>query len=908
MRSSAYDTSILDPTETIEQKMRDRTTNDTVNIAILNTDYATFYDSAFTTEGQYYTTTDSTITDVPNRVLEPFILKSAFAATLTSPVSYFKKVIFVLDTTFIYSKYKLLNVNSKDLDPNYARWKVDFGDGAGWRNFNPLSKSTFIISYPDTGRYDIQVAIFYCDPYPNCSQSPNKLSVTSIFILNNVDPKLPDLTYEFPNITVGLYKGCGEIIGGNYVPQKPLIIIEGIDIINSVSIPQIFEDYIKLSGSKKLGQLTQYNYDFYVVNFNDTKIDLRYNANGVIALIEFLKGIMQTNEQFVVIGESMGGVIARYALTYMETDAYKNNSNSVKPLQMHNTRLLITNDSPHQGANVPVSLQIYYKNIRSSIAYNVLKPLRWIFPLLDNDIYWNNLLKAKAVKQLLAFHVDANGPHPDRIEFMDELISMNTRTNGYPEFCKLMAFTDGLLSGQSQLRVNNTILQPEDDLIKIEITTKIIIFRFIKIDFYKDILQLKAVNISNPSNNIVESSGEYCKIKIKGCLRKLLRLQYLSFINCAITNHTNNQIFESLDITGNYDTDPAGIFPTLAVLAPGIGHGNFFAFPFEGTRYVDVNTGIVKASITTSRFIPFHYLKTREIETKLTIASLGFGFIPVQSAIDFDYYKTTNTPSNANLLSGNIQTNLFAYTPFDLISGFNYTGNNYPADVDPVAKNLNWSHGHFENTSIDNSRDTGYLCREIGNSKIYINNLDLGTRNADFTFGEIMVGVKNPHYEYTSDSPPYSLPNISYTYSRDKPFKFKEPGVVNMTYEYAYDEGENIVNEGVLNKTKTTIKLCEKSFNRAQNQITLPSIDDQSMINSYPNPFVNYIKIEDLNYSRKYLIHVYDIFGKLVYVKNILEAIDLSIYELESSPAGVYSLYIFEDENLVYRNKFIKLQ
>ena len=104
MRSAAYDTSIMEPSEIIEERMRKRSRNDTVNISILNADYATFLDDAFMNEGQYYNLTDTTINDVANRTIEPFLLKNVFVSTLTTPVSYFRKVIYRIDSSFVFSK------------------------------------------------------------------------------------------------------------------------------------------------------------------------------------------------------------------------------------------------------------------------------------------------------------------------------------------------------------------------------------------------------------------------------------------------------------------------------------------------------------------------------------------------------------------------------------------------------------------------------------------------------------------------------------------------------------------------------------------------------------------------------------------------------------------------------------
>ena len=58
-------------------------------------------------------------------------------------------------------------------------------------------------------------------------------------------------------------------------------------------------------------------------------------------------------------GYSMGGLVARYALAYMED----RNIN-------HDTRLYISVDTPHQGANVPVGLQAMFKHF-IHLSFNV---------------------------------------------------------------------------------------------------------------------------------------------------------------------------------------------------------------------------------------------------------------------------------------------------------------------------------------------------------------------------------------------------------------------------------------------------------------------------------------------------------------------------------------------------------
>lgn len=903
MRSSAYDTSIMEPSDSIELRMRKRSTNDTVNISILNADYATFLDDAFTIEGQYYYLTDSTIKDVPNRSLDPFLLQNVFVSSLTKPISYFRKVLYRIDSTFIFSKQEFLNATNRDLDPDYARWKIDFGEGKGWREFNPLRSTNFLILYPDTGAYKISIAVFYCDPYPHCNPYPSKLSQTSIYILNNAVPKDPDITYEnFSNITVGLYKGCGEMKGGVYIPQKPFIIVEGIDLLNTRSIPLLYEENIKITSSKKLGLLAEYNYDFYIVNFNNTYLDMRENAKGIVELLDYLKSIMNTNEQFVVFAESMGGIIARYALTYMENDLYTQNPNASKPSQMHNTRLYISNDAPHQGATVPASVQSFYRNTEKSTSYKVLKYANYIIPMVSNKKLWDDALNHKSVQQLLAYHIDADGPHQSRIDFMNDLISLNPQTNGYPAYTKMIAFTDGLLSGQSQLKLNNTILQPGDNLFEIDIALKLRLLKFIKVEILKEEIDLRAVDVNRPYDPInIHKTRFITKLKFKGCLRSFLRRDLGEFIKCGLTYNNSNQVIPSLNITSNYDTEAAGFFSILSIISDNTDALNFHNKFFNGSGFVDLQTGEVKSMITTSKYLPMSYLKTPEIHISLRISSQGFAFIPVHSAIDFDYYKTLNISTDYNLLQHNVQDFLLAHSPFHVISGFNYIGDKYPFKAKAANFNANWSHGYIENLSINANTLKPYLNREIGDDTLYLNNLNIGKRSADFVSKNIIVGDDNPHYSYTDGMSQFQLPKINYVYSKSNVFQFKEPSVVNLYYQDNISFGDKIIKEGALNISKTLIKPCSVSHKKIKNRI-------KEDIVVFPNPFESHIYFNNVQSNIEYEILIYNILGQIeTKNKYITTSNTIEICTEKLTTNNIYIVKLIKNGELINTYKLIKI-
>jgi len=136
-------------------------------------------------------------------------------------------------------------------------------------------------------------------------------------------------------------------------------------------------------------------YDVIIVNFptyetNGQVIDggadfIERNARTVVKLIQDVNGMLIANnstEKLSIIAPSMGGQISRYALAWME----KENLN-------HNTRLWISVDSPHLGANIPIGDQALIfllgeENVKAE------------------DLYNNSLGSIASKEQLIEFHHD----------------------------------------------------------------------------------------------------------------------------------------------------------------------------------------------------------------------------------------------------------------------------------------------------------------------------------------------------------------------------------------------------------------------------------------------------------------------------------------------------------------------
>lgn len=84
-----------------------------------------------------------------------------------------------------------------------------------------------------------------------------------------------------------------------------------------------------------------------------------YVERNGLALASYLKNTKSllvsngSNADIVIMGPSMGGLISRYALAYMDKKLAETNDATWK----HNTRLWVSFDSPHLGANIPIAAQ-----------------------------------------------------------------------------------------------------------------------------------------------------------------------------------------------------------------------------------------------------------------------------------------------------------------------------------------------------------------------------------------------------------------------------------------------------------------------------------------------------------------------------------------------------------------------
>lgn len=768
--------------------------------------------------------------------------------------------------------------------------RIDFGDGTGWHYFDVNNVSHYNAHYFSVGTQQIVVEVYL--PW----RGTIKRSIWDFHTSTAAISKPADEYLTFPGMTVGAYYPCEDM---PIEEQKVIIYLEGFDLFDLIpSMANTIEmNYHKMISSKYVEELLNFNYAFYVLNYDNSRLDLRINAMHTLNVIEYLKNkYAYNNEQFVFIGHSMGGVIGRFLLTYMESEAYQNgdfssfmtelddpqsqaylatleshgvdfkqiatmNRNDELVGQMHNIRTFITLDSPHQGASIPLGMQQLYRKAFALMPH-----------LIKYAQAFNFMLDSKAAKQLLIEHIDATPlailpnsnirytSHPHRVAFMKQLEEMGN----YPQFCKKIAYTSADLAG-SNLRThwNDDVLRwANDPIADMELTLRARIL-FVT----RNIAHLNMRINSNPNG-----SGEIFHASISKCVfsPQIYWFGILLNSNCfpvlSITDYAIN--------TKPYNTSASGYYDVGINLTPA----------GSGSQCIAQNHNIFNLFVIGSNAIS-------------NICSNGtyFGFVPLQSALD--YGNGLNLPLNHNIQAENINTKL-SRTPFDVIIGYTdgYNHNHSNEYYDPLIYNLtgqpagscqyiedmignpqlatNYQYAYYDaNLQSECEVKRSLLCLEIGDEEMYLENWPLN-RTATFSAQyNMFVNERNPYYQYPSTMAflPVQYHGI---YSKQAQFLITPSGHAHFLYgtqgnptvdagdlAFVYD---NQVSENWSSEDRP-MKICVNNYAQGKSQQT--ELEEAPIhIHLYPNPNNGDVMMLEYDFLDDSPVHldVYDVSGKKV--------------------------------------------
>lgn len=442
--NAAYDNSIFTNPDMVDKRVAGIVKAGKVPIGIFNYQFnqmdtnALAHNLISSSSGLYY--------DVAGRPRSPYWLKQV---SIISPL---------LDSvTGLQVAFQTAgNLFFQNTGRTISSLKADFGNGAGLLTIS--TNGVTIVNYTTYGTKIIRFVITYNDNTQRTTYGKIKVVqgvagttgiTTTCDRLDSVYGAIPFTDYE--NNT---YNGKGEIyyyFATNTVcngkVRKPIIVLDGFDPQNKRSIDQLYKIYLNNDNRYKFAdELRNNGFDIVVINFpvytNSLGMEVdggtEYIERNAFVLVELINKLKQeladngSTAKIKIVGPSMGGLISRYALAYME----KNN------LQ-HNTDLWISFDSPHNGANIPIGAQRFLEFFAGNGNKGAQEALDH---QLDNP----------AAKQMLLHHFKstsalAQGAPDFRDRFATALTSNGmTGSNGFPTLVRKVSIVNGSLNGALQ--------------------------------------------------------------------------------------------------------------------------------------------------------------------------------------------------------------------------------------------------------------------------------------------------------------------------------------------------------------------------------------------------------------------------------------------------------------------------
>ncbi|MFC5285336.1 T9SS type A sorting domain-containing protein [Pedobacter alpinus] len=402
---------------------------------------------------------DSMYYDVPGRSNHPYLsIHSFIASPLVDSVK-------TLSVKYDFSSNYVINIGNIALNS----LQVDFGDGNGL--INVALNDSISINYTSSGYKYLKFIANFSDNSSIITYGTVKVigepqvylkansTLTTLCSSPNTQLKFwSDLTFQGYDETTAT-KGYGEATiyyatngSCDGVIRKPIIVVDGFDPGDKQDADKLYKTYLDrdIPGTPSFATSLRANgHDIIVLNFPEYKVGTRLsngriipvsrdggadfierNARVLMTLINKINTLKEGNEKLIIIGPSMGGLISRYALTYMEQVLNT----------PHQTKLWISFDSPHQGANIPIGdqwfLDYYARNTGSE-------------ELIANR---DDKISSIAAKQMLVHHFLSNSEAPAGAPNFRNQFLTTINNLGFPEgdvgtqFRKI-ALIDGSLGG-----------------------------------------------------------------------------------------------------------------------------------------------------------------------------------------------------------------------------------------------------------------------------------------------------------------------------------------------------------------------------------------------------------------------------------------------------------------------------
>ncbi|MFK5959185.1 MAG: hypothetical protein QM495_10010 [Lutibacter sp.] len=412
MRIGSVALNMADPNTIFTNLKTQQNNTEDVLFAVQYYNYQQYKTNAYTNGD--VTVSNDRIFDVAGR--NPYDTKNVFAVT---PL----KLQLQGDTFAFKLPSNLLYTNTGE---NITQIQIDFDDGQGYQTITLNTSKN--ITYSVSGEKELKYKFTHANG--SIKYSHSKIWVDYVASQNHqarFNGNINDILFNREPITGEAWQGASatgfvtvELAEGHTKLTKPLIVIEGFDPDNSFNYYNLiynfnpfgtsvgtFDVKINATGLTLNQAIEDEGYDLVFVNYaNGTDYIQRnaYMVEEVIRWVNTQKTDAGSTEKNVVLGMSMGGLVGRYALRHMELNG-----------EIHDTKLYISHDSPHQGANVPLSVQAFVRHL-----YGEEISIPIFFSLIDFDIIdipslapdlntGYDLLQSPAAQQMLIYQLNGAG-------------------------------------------------------------------------------------------------------------------------------------------------------------------------------------------------------------------------------------------------------------------------------------------------------------------------------------------------------------------------------------------------------------------------------------------------------------------------------------------------------------------
>ena len=363
-----------DPGIYLDDLRRLRDHPDTIPLALMAIQYDYIWNGAFEA-GLLGWDADSKLINRPRKGASPYRQDISFAFAALLQESNGQQVVFQIPSKLIFN----------NLGWKVSALQINFGDGAGWRDVRP--DEYVRINYGKVGRKDIALRLqqngrtWQGHSFVNVSETKSTFNFLADYSNG------PDEIIPLGGVTISLFFDCED-----HKLRKPLIMVEGIggaatnytrmfDLLNvsPTGISLTLKDWLDTEG-----------YDLIWVDWTDANASIQDNAAALQGAIEWInarKHADGSSESNVMVGASMGGLVGKYCLLSMH------NAQSIES----EVERFFTYDSPLKGANFPVGIQLFVRDILNLSDITISDPnLDGTLALLDGPAA-TQMLRQKAI-------------------------------------------------------------------------------------------------------------------------------------------------------------------------------------------------------------------------------------------------------------------------------------------------------------------------------------------------------------------------------------------------------------------------------------------------------------------------------------------------------------------------------